>query len=402
VRVGGDSLACVIGNMDLVRPLALAGVSSVVVAPPGSPAHFSRSTRGSLRWVDPWTQQDALVEGLLAFGRSQATAPVLFYQEDGDMLAVSRNRDILRDAFRFVMADAALVEDLADKCRFHMLAERLRLPVPATRRVDPAAEPAAPDLDLRYPLLLKPAMRRFERWRHIAPDAKAIAVDGPEALRTLWPRLAAAGTELLAQELIAGPESRIESYHTYVDPDGTVVAEFTGRKIRTRPARYGYTTALSITAAGDLAAIGRDVVERLGLTGVGKLDFKRTRDGDLRLLEVNPRFTLWHHPAAVAGVNIPALVWTDLNGLPRPGPRPARAGVTWCDLWEDAAAVREHGELGPRWAGWAARCEAKSGFAWDDPIPFIRAVAVPKLRRHVRKRAARLRAAARPASAPGT
>ena len=60
------------------------------------------------------------------------------------------------------------------------------------------------------------------------------------------------------------------------------------------------------------------IVERLALTGVAKLDFKRDPQGNLRLLEINPRFNLWHHAGAIAGVNIPALVYADLAGLPRP------------------------------------------------------------------------------------
>ena len=55
-----------------------------------------------------------------------------------------------------------------------------------------------------------------------------------------------------------------------------------------------------------------------GLTGVAKLDFKRDRSGKLHLFEINPRFTLWHHAAAIAGVNIPALVYADLTGAPWP------------------------------------------------------------------------------------
>jgi D-aspartate ligase len=402
VRRESGLLACVIGDMDLVRPLALANVRCAVLAPPGSGAEFSRSARISLGWVDPWSQPEALIERLLAFGRAQPSPPVLFYEGTADLLAISRHRDTLREAFRFVVADALLVVDLTDKYRFQLLAERLDLPVPRTRCLDPPSDPAGWRVDLRYPLLIKPVTRRFDAWGKIAPDAKAVAVDDPEELRRLWDRLAAAGVQILAQELVRGPESQIESYHTYVDAEGTLVADFTGKKIRTRPARFGYTTSLSMTDADDVAALGRQIVRRLELTGVAKLDFKRTADGQLRLLEVNPRFTLWHHPAAVAGVNIPALVWSDLNELPRPPVGRARAGVTWCDLWEDAAAARGAGELGLRWAAWAARCDTKSGFAWNDPMPFVRAVAVPKVRHHVRKRAAKVFASARPAPAHRT
>ena len=83
---------------------------------------------------------------------------------------------------------------------------------------------------------------------------KALFAENAEALRSLWPQLRAAGLELLAQEFIPGAEARIESYHCYVDQRGGIAGEFTGRKIRTYPSRYGHTTALEITDADDVRA----------------------------------------------------------------------------------------------------------------------------------------------------
>jgi len=188
----------------------------------------------------------------------------------------------------------------------------------------------------------------------------------------MWPLLRAINIDLLAQELIPGPEARLESYHCYVDRHGSVAGEFTGRKIRTYPASYGHTTALEITDAPDVGRQGRDIVERLGLTGVAKLDFKRGRAGELHLLEINPRFTLWHHPGALAGVNIPALVHADLTGTPRPAVTRARAGVRWCRVWRDLPAARAARVPLTAWLPWALRCEAKSALSWRDPMPVVR------------------------------
>jgi D-aspartate ligase len=271
----------------------------------------------------------------------------------------------------------------------------LALPVPATRHLRPSADPAGWGVALRFPVIVKPVTRHFERWTKVEPNAKAVSVAGRDDLQRLWPRMAAADIEVIAQEMVVGPESSIESYHTYVDATGQVVAEFAGKKIRTRPAEFGYSTAVRLVDAPDVLALGREVVARLGLVGVAKLDFKRAPDGRLYLLEVNPRFTLWHHPAAVAGLNIPALVFADLTGRARPPHAPPRAGVRWCDLWEDAAAAHALGELDARWVASAITCGAKSGFAWDDPMPFVRGVVLPRLRVRARRRAARYRAVAR-------
>jgi D-aspartate ligase len=381
---GPSARACVLGDIDLVRALALAGISSVVVARPGDPLWFSRYAQAGLAWADAWTQRDLLVERLVQFGLAQPSPPVLFYQGTADLLAVSRNRDRLAQAFRFRIADAALVEELTDKAAFQALAERLGLPVPATRRLSPREDSTGWDVDLRFPLILKPVVREPEHWRRVAAKGKALKVDAPGDLRSAWPRLTAAGVDLLAQELVAGPESMIESYHTYVDERRSVVAEFTGRKLRTRPAEFGDSTAVTITDAPDVAALGREVVRRLGLVGVAKLDFKRTGDGELVLLEVNPRFTLWHHPAAVAGLNIPAIVYADLTGGERPSIAPPRPGVRWCDPWEDAATARRRGRFAVEQLVSTLSCEAKSGLARDDPMPFIRGTALPRIRSRLR------------------
>jgi CelD/BcsL family acetyltransferase involved in cellulose biosynthesis/predicted ATP-grasp superfamily ATP-dependent carboligase len=364
------ALACVMGDMDLLRPLTLAGISCAVVTRPGVPSLYSRYAQSRLAWDDYSGNIEGLLDALLNFGKAQAEPPVLFYEEDGQVLLVSRHRERLAQAFRFVVADATLVEDLLDKGRFQALAERHGLPVPAARRFDPAAiEPA--ELGLPFPIIIKP-LTRLDRWNDLWGLRKALCAENLEELRALWPQLRAGALELLAQELIAGPESRIESYHCFVDRRGSIAGEFTGRKIRTLPIHYGHTTALEITDAEDVCRRGRAIVEQLALTGVAKLDFKRDPQGALRLLEINPRFNLWHHPGALAGINIPALVYADLAGLPRPPVARARPGVRWCRVWKDFPAARSAGMPLNAWLSWAMACEAKSSLSWDDPMPFLR------------------------------
>jgi D-aspartate ligase len=114
------------------------------------------------------------------------------------------------------------------------------------------------------------------------------------------------------------------------------------------------------------------VLATLGVRGVAKADFKRDQRGRLHLLEVNPRFNIWHHPAAVAGVNLPALVHADLTGRPRPpGQRPNRR-VTWCTPLTDLRAAHTSGMSPLRWMRFARRCDAVSGLSRDDPRPFLR------------------------------
>lgn len=365
--MGKTPLACVMGDLSLIRAIGSAGIPCAVVGRPGSPDMYSRFTRVRLDWGD-FARDEDWVDALVAFAASQPMMPVLYYQGDAELLLVSRHRQKLGKVFRFVIGDEALVEDLVDKDRFRILAESLQLPVPKTSLICPGADHDAHGVDLRFPIVIKP-LTRDHAWDEATGKAKALSVETPGALDRMWPRLAGLGAALLAQEMVPGPESAIESYHVYVDPRGEIAGEFTGRKIRTYPVERGHSTSVEITDARDVARLGRDIVRKLGLKGVAKLDFKRGPDGVLWLLEVNPRFNLWHHLGAAAGLNIPALVYADVLGLPRPAPQPIRVGARWC-RFEDRHAAKELGVPFLSWLTWFAGCEARS-LTFDDQLPFI-------------------------------
>ncbi len=385
-RLRERPLACVLGNTNLIRALGLAGIRCAAVARPDSPMAYSRFVEQRIEWADNWGEVDRMRENLLRFAASESEPPVLFFQHDGDLMFVSREREALGEWFRFVIAAPDLIERVVDKTRFAELARSRGLPVPTTVALRPADDPSVPELALDFPVVLKPLTRRDVEWRPLAGKAKALWIDSEERLAALWPRLAAARLELVAQELVAGGEERIESYHAYVDERGEVAGEFTGRKIRTLPPRYGETTALEITDVGDVRELGRHCMSELGMRGVAKLDFKRAPSGELYLLEVNPRFNLWHLPGAVAGVNLPALVFADLAGHPRPRVRPARAGVRWSLPWYDVKAARGRGISLVRWLAWEARCETRHVVAVDDPMPFLRGFLWRRAKRRLRRR----------------
>jgi D-aspartate ligase len=379
-------IALVIGGgaIEVVRSLQVAGLPCAVVTTPGDATKYSGKVDSVFHW--DWTQpleahDEALADRLVAWADTHSEPPVLFYSSDQALLFVSRQRDRLALGFRFAIPDAELVEAVADKALFATLAGRLALPVPATTVLPPGlAEP--PDLtELGFPLIIKPE-RRDRTWRHVCDSdgvkVKALVVESERQLRELWPKLVAMGRSLVAQQYVSGPESAIESYHVYSDKTGEIVAEFTGRKIRTYPVECGFTTSLSVTREEDVRYAGRKLVELLDLRGVAKFDFKRAPDGQLFLFEINARTSLWMHPGARAGVNIPAAVYADLTGRPRPAlasrPRP----VSWVHP-KDVLAARDSGMPMGRWLRFAAGCRAKAFWYWRDPMPFV-GVAVSRAR----------------------
>lgn len=380
-RRRSEGIACVLGGMDLIRPLGLAGIRCSAVAGPEDAARYSRLVDDVIdRAAD--ARSEELVVSLVGFGARQKEPPVLYYETDSDLLLVSRFRDQLGGTFRFLLPDADVVENLVDKVRFSELAARLELPVPPTRKLAEAG-PRPVGLGLRFPVIVKPAWRRGRYWSDIGREAKALEVGTLEDLHESWAHFSGRGP-FVAQEIVPGPESAIESYHAYIDRAGRVVGEFTGRKLRTFPLHYGFSTALTITASADVASLGREVLRRVDVRGVAKVDFKRSPSGELYLLEINPRYSLWHHLGAMAGVNLPGIAFDDLSGRALPAVGLARPGLRWCTI-RDVRAAKAEGESILRWLRFLLTSDAISVAAWDDPLPFIRGMLVPQLARAWRR-----------------
>ena len=76
-----QALACVMGDMDLLRPIAAAGISCAVVTRPGLPSLYSRFASARLPWDDFSQNTGALLDALEHFGGTQREQPVLFMKK---------------------------------------------------------------------------------------------------------------------------------------------------------------------------------------------------------------------------------------------------------------------------------------------------------------------------------
>jgi predicted ATP-grasp superfamily ATP-dependent carboligase len=325
---------------------------------------------------DLWEEPDLTVERLISFARGMERKPVLFYQKDPAVLTISRYRHELGRFFDFVVPEATLVEDLIDKDRFQRRARSLGLPIPQGSVVT-----AGGSMDLLdgivFPVIVKPVLRSrpLETWRPVAGGAKAVLCNTADELASVLDRPEVQGERLNVQRYIPGDETRIVSYHAFIDDDGNLIGDFCGRKIRTAPPEFGQSTAVEIGDLADVRAAGLRVLRAFDFTGVAKVDFKEADDGELYLLEVNPRFSLWNHPAAVVGMNLPAAVYQYLTeGSVHPLPR-AQGPARWVQVWGDRRAALDAGVGTGDWLRFVAAAEARRAFHPSDPGSIIGALA---------------------------
>ena len=394
--------AVVCGDLNMLRCFVGSRVPTIAVCnTPDDVTLASRHARNGRVITGPRSDPRACVEDLLEIGRECALRPVLYYADDGMLLAISRDRDRLAEHFRFLLPEARLVEDLADKTRFVELAGRYGLSTPRTVSSREAAGAAEIVQRLSLPVVLKPNshINWFTSSIVLATGGeprKALVADTVAELQRFYDALRTCCDDFVIQEYVPGGDNCIYSFHAYYDAHSRPLAWYVGRKLRTFPKGAGVSTYLALAREPRVARLSMETLERLAFVGPVKIDLKMNeRTGELSVLEINPRFTLWNHLGAACGVNLPLTAQADLMGEPVPVWRGYRTSVRWLSFEQDFKSFlrhyRRHGDLS--WRSWLAsfvRPKVYDVLSWDDLRPLMMyAVAFVSLR--VRKLSASCR-----------
>lgn len=353
----------------------LAGRGIPVIGVGSSPDRSFCRTRVCERVLFTDTASEALIETLEALGPELGEPAVLVLCADEAVHLVSLHRERLKPWFRIALPDHDIVEMLMDKVSFYRLAQERGLAIPPTRFLECRADAEEAARELGFPCVLKPPAKS-PRWSSNV-EQKVFRVDSPEALMSLYDRVANFAPNLIVQEWIEGGEGNLFSCNAYFDADSRPHATFVARKIRQWPPETGYSALGEEVRNDEVLAETLRVFQTAGFHGLAYLEMKRDdRSGRFYIIEPNVgRATGRSAIAEAGGVELLQTMYCDMLGLPLPKDVEQRyTGVKWIHLrWELQAAFLQwrKGTLGLlEW--WRDRRGPKAYaiFSWSDPLPF--------------------------------
>ena len=372
-----------LGGVNLVRTLGLAGIPAIVCSPEEDEPAFASRYCTAKCVLPPLSNAEAVADALVTIGDRLATMygrrVPLFYGSDDYLNLIYAHRDRLGRYFLLLLNDPEIAEALLTKDGFQLLARRRGLPVPAA--LDWEGQGLASVAGYPGPVVVKPSNK--EGWsdsplrKRAFGRAKAIVFPSG-AMAAADPVLKLFRAQLTVQQYVSGDDSSNWSFHAFADERGHVVESFVGRKLRTCPPGNGESAYIELAENEELRALGARLAACLPLKGVFKMDFKQdAHTGRWYLLEVNARFTLWQYVGAANGVNLVRTAYDWLLDAKRaPAPAKPTANVRWLSFELDARAfrtLRAEGKLGVvRWlASLAFARKVYNLFAWTDPAPWI-------------------------------
>lgn len=357
--------------LSVARGLWEAGVEVHVLDRHDSPARVSRQ-RTSFVEVGGPDMQSRMLDWL---DKAPEGAIVLTGSDDGLELIARHGAELAGRGLRPMEADGEVLLAMLDKQRTYEIAESHGIGIPRTIHLRTAADAKEIAGELSYPCLLKPNHAHLFRLR-TKSDVKAIIPGSAEELIAELERLEGLDIEMLLTEVICGVDDEFVSYYSYIDEEGEPLLSFTKRKIRQYPPGFGIGTFHATTHDPEVAELGRRFFEAAGLRGLGNVEFKRDgRDGQLKLIECNARFTASNELIRRSGVDLALFSYNRLLGRPTPAVDAYRDDL---HLWEpvnDTRAFlvyRRRGELSlSDWVRSVARPQVFPVARLSDPLPAI-------------------------------
>ena len=291
---------------------------------------------------NPDLEPDAWLNFMLNLAGEYKQRPVLIASADQFVTAIAKHADILKSRYIF-SSGIALHGALAEKRAQYRLAWEHGMPMPRTEFAGSVQEVQAFGRSAVFPCVIKP--NHFREWQRFPVDhplsyQKVAVVNDASQLCETYTLASTVTPEVILQEMIQGDDSVKSVYLSCYDSQGSRIANAMFRELRCDPMYFGPASVTEPFFDEEVDAICDDFLKSMRYSGLCEIEVKRdTRDGQVKLIEANPRLTGGGDAAPYAGVDLCWLHYLDLIGRAVPPISPSGKHFRHIVLRADARAV---------------------------------------------------------------
>jgi predicted ATP-grasp superfamily ATP-dependent carboligase len=266
-----------------------------------SPAWRTRHKAGFIKMGS-----GAFAEEVLSAARQMRADVALAVSEDY-ILDLARNKEVLEKHVRVALVPhVACMNTARNKTMLASFAARVGIPIPRTFIFNPADRVAFSPVGLRFPVLTKPALGGGGLGIELfdSPTGLMRFLDGPGS-----------HSPCVVQEFIRGTDVDC----SVICREGKILAYTIQRSLLPGSRPFMASGGVEFVHDAAVLAVVEQTMKNLAFDGVAHCDLRYDEEaGDVKLIEINPRF--WGTLAASqrAGINFAAIMVSMAMGLPVP------------------------------------------------------------------------------------
>lgn len=322
--------------------------------------------------------ESKVISCLIGLSQRVGREMVLFCTADLHVIHVSKNREILKPLFRFVLPEHEVIETLMDKKKLADFARIAGFVVPKTFFSGHRSDLSYIIRTMTFPCVVKPLYHTDSWSRHIQNGRKVVRAESPVELMQKLEDMNVLHEPLIFQEWIQGGDSEVYFCLAYLDSEGKPLALLPGRKLRQYPTLVGNTSLAETIVDDKLVETAIKVLTTAGCKGLCSVEFKKNpSDGLLMMTEPTVgRVDLQEGIAVQAGLDLPFIAYQDATGLPVSFSDNYEVGRKWINepLEMNYLLSHKNGTLSDLRSYMSIYKGRRSFalFATDDPKPFLR------------------------------
>lgn len=367
VITGGD-----FQGLGALRTLAKKNIPIILLDSDPNIGRYSRYKKKFFRAPRP-SGAEGYVDFLIELAKNEKIRGwVIFPNSDEVVYILSKYRDRLKEFYKIPIPSWAVTQKIYIKKETYQIAEKHEIPIPKTYYPRDLEELVK--LDLRFPVVIKPSIRDHF---YNKVKIKAFRINSREELIKTYQRVSSIinPSEILVQDFIPGGPNNLYSFCPFFK-EGKVVTSIMARRARQHPMDFGHaSTFAELVHIPEMREIGEKFLRLIGFYGIAEVEFmKDSRNGEFKLIEVNPRVWGWHTLAIAAGIDLPYCLYQDMIGEEIQVRSPANHGK-WIRLITDTPTVFLEVVKGRmKIRDYLASMKGKKEFAvfdLGDPIPFF-------------------------------
>lgn len=309
-----------------------------------------RSVYGPARLCpNPDEEPQQWIEFMKGLAHELGTKAVLIPSSDRFVTAIADHEEVLQEYF-LLNPGIRLQGLLAQKQTQYRLAMEHGMPMPLTGMVNSLEELLEFSPKLSYPCLFKPwHFREWEKFPagHPLSHQKIAIARSAEELAANYESAKAVTPSVIVQDIIQGPDQAKRVYLSCYDRTGKRIANAMFRELRCVPLGFGPASVSEPFPDADADAVCDSFLKKIGYRGICEIEIKwDSRDGQVKLIEANPRLSGGGDAAPYAGVDLCWIHYLELIGRPMEPISPTGRHFRHIVLRAEGTAIPEYMRVG--------------------------------------------------------
>ena len=278
--------------------------------------------------------EDDFVEFLVELAEKEKIQDWLILpSNDHAVYSLSKHKEKLEKYFKIITPNLDIVDNIYNKINLINIASSLGIPTPKTYTF--SGEDNLFTIDLNFPVITKGcnglSFYRALGKKVIKSNNHKELINNIDFIENKY-----FADKSFTQELIPydGTNNTV-SFTAFCD-NGQIKTFWIGEKIREHPIRFGTATCAKSVYIEECHNQSISLLNVLNFTGVCEVEYlKDPRDGEYKLIEINPRTWLWVELARKCGVDYAKIIYDYVNGNNVTYPKHYKTNKYWINPFTD-------------------------------------------------------------------